>query len=61
LFFFTQYTVIIVEGIEQLVISCEMPKILIFPRTPYIGINLVFIRRELVVRTQQLSFRSSVG
>ena len=37
----------------QLVVSSEMPKILIFTHMPYIGITFVYIA-ELVIRARQL-------
>ena len=45
---------------KQLVLPSEMPQIVMFIHTPYIGITLVFIH-ELAVRVRQLSLCSSVG
>ena len=41
------------KSLQQLVVSCEMLKILIFTHTPYIGITFVYVQ-ELVLRARQL-------
>ena len=50
----------IYKSLQQLLLSSEMLKILIFTHTSYIDVTLVFIH-ELVVRARQLFLCSSVG
>jgi hypothetical protein len=50
----------ICKSFLQGVIASEMPKMLLFNHTAYIGTHFVFIH-EFVVRVRQLPFRSSDG